>query len=434
MLNVKTQTLICLALSIEHCVLAWISPRLARSHCLEETYDPKPTRLADWNQRGDGCRLAVAPARDVTPDGVRNVRSRRNDRSQRAGADGARRRPDINEKIVRPIRRAVVRPFLKWAGGKRQLLPRLSLYYPATFDGYVEPFLGSGAVFFDLHRLGRLRGRRVTLADGNPDLIGCYQMVRDHTDAVIAHLEQLESEHRRRADVFYYEVRDQRFNPQRQKLTPDPCPLSPSYTPELAAMFIYLNRTGFNGLFRLNRAGAFNVPAGRYVNPRICDGDNLRAAAAALQMPKLTLSVAAFERTLARADAGDFVYCDPPYAPLSRTSLFAHYTAGGFTLDDHRRLQEAVVRAAQRGAAIVLSNSNAREIVDLYARPKAGAARLRIERVPARRAINSRASRRGPIDELIITNAKLRMAKRQPSKRACGSLDRQTPAASRIQR
>jgi DNA adenine methylase len=331
----------------------------------------------------------------------------------------------------------VVRPFLKWAGGKRQLLPRLSLYYPASFGGYVEPFLGSGAVFFDLHRLGRLRGR-VTLADGNPDLIGCYQMVRDHTAAVIAHLEELESEHRRRGSDCYYEVRDRRFNPQRQR--------AGVYSPELAAMFIYLNRTGFNGLFRLNRAGAFNVPAGRYVNPRICDAENLRAAAAALQMPRVTLSVAAFETTLARAEAGDFVYCDPPYAPLSRTSLFAHYTAGGFTLDDHRRLQEAVVQAAQRGAAIVLSNSSAPEIVALYGRATAGRARLRIERVPARRAINSRASQRGPIDELIITNApgrrsawrdggKLRMAStRLRATPACGSSDTQTRAASRTQR
>ena len=321
----------------------------------------------------------------------------------------------------------MVRPFLKWAGGKRQLLPRLSLYYPAAFDGYLEPFLGSGAVFFHLHSLGRLHDRRVILADGNPDLIGCYQMVRDDTETVIARLEALEIEHRRRGSDCYYDVRDERFNPQRQR--------DGIYTPELAAMFIYLNRTGFNGLFRLNRAGAFNVPAGRYVNPRICDAENLRAAAAALQMPKLTLSVAPFDATLALAHARDFVYCDPPYAPLSPTSLFAHYTAGGFTLDDHRRLQEAVVKTAQRGAAIVLSNSSAPAIVELYGRANAGRARLRIERVPARRAINSRASHRGPIDELIITNAKLRMAStRLQARPASGSSDRRTPAANRIQR
>ena len=169
-------------------------------------------------------------------------------------------------------------------------------------------------------------------------------------------------------------------------------------------MFIYLNRTGFNGLFRLNHSGAFNVPAGRYVNPRVCDAPHLRAAAAALRMRGLTLTPSSFEDAIGQARTGDFVYCDPPYAPLSRTSLFAHYTAGGFTMADHRRLHTAVVGAVERGAVVVLSNSSAPEIVTLYSTRDGRHARLRIERVKARRAINSQAARRGPIDELIITN------------------------------
>jgi DNA adenine methylase len=305
----------------------------------------------------------------------------------------------------------VVRPFLKWAGGKRQLLPALRPYYPAAFDRYVEPFLGSGAVFFDLFSAGRLEGKRVELVDLNADLIGCYRMLRDRTEDVIVALELLEVEHRARGAACYYEVRDSRFNPARAR--------SDAYTPQLAAMLLYLNRTGFNGLFRLNRSGAFNVPAGRYANPRICDAEHLRACARALRTAGLTLARRPFHETLAAAGAGDFVYCDPPYAPLSTTSLFAHYTADGFTIEDHERLQAAIIDTAARGAVVVVSNSSVPAIERAYESRAARRAGLKVTRVPARRAINSRASARGPIDELIITNAltvggKLRMAKAGP--------------------
>jgi len=240
----------------------------------------------------------------------------------------------------------VIGPFLKWAGGKRQLLPTLRLHYPPTFTRYVEPFLGSGAVFFDLYASGRLAGKRVELYDANPDLVGCYLAVRDRTEAVIAALEELAGQHDERGSACYYDVRDSRFNPARRTGQP--------YTPELAAMFIYLNRTGFNGLFRLNRSGLFNVPAGRYENPRICDAEHLRAVAGALNGPGVTLEQRPFDYALARAKRGDFVYCDPPYAPLSKTASFAHYTAGGFTPDDQARLHTAIVDAASRGARLVV--------------------------------------------------------------------------------
>jgi len=309
------------------------------------------------------------------------------------------------------------RPLLKWAGGKRQLLPALRHYYPADFARYAEPFTGSGAVFFDLYASGRLAGRKARLADVNPDLIGCYRTVRDDADAVIAALAALEEEHRARGADCYYDVRDRRFNPARVTLSPGDPAAADRYTPELAAMLIYLNRTGFNGLFRLNRRGEYNVPAGRYVNPHICDAEHIRSVARALSMQGVTLECIPFEQVLSDAGEGHFVYCDPPYAPLSPTAAFAHYTAGGFNDRDQTRLQESVLNAARRGAVVLLSNSSAPEIVSAYGSRQARAAGLTLQYVPARRAINSRSALRGPVDELIVTNArsavapKLRMAK-----------------------
>jgi len=344
-----------------------------------------------------------------------------------------------------------MRPLLKWAGGKRQLLPALRRHYPASFDRYIEPFVGSGAVFFDLYGAGRLDGRRARLVDVNADLIGCYRAVRDETEAVITALETLEEEHRARGAACYYDVRDRRFNPARLGRNPRgarrrgevPARVPPSghgdevaYTPELAGMLIYLNRTGFNGLFRLNRQGAFNVPAGRYTNPRICDADHLRAVARALSTDGVTLECLPFEQALADAREGDFIYCDPPYAPLSRTASFAQYTAGGFGASDHDRLQEAVVGAARRGAVVLMSNSSAPDIVAAYGSRLAREAGLTVEHVPARRAINSRAALRGPVDELIITNAPvrtmggatIRMLRAHGSKRAKGKGQRSNVA------
>ena len=298
-----------------------------------------------------------------------------------------------------------VRPLLKWAGGKRQLLPALEQYYPPSFERYLEPFLGSGAVFFHLAATGILDGRPVRLSDVNADLIGCYRMVRDRTDAVIAALRDLERDHRRRGDACYYEVRDERFNPLRATLAAERAErAADAYTPALAAMLIFLNRTGFNGLFRLNRLGGFNVPAGRYREPRICDPDHIRDVAAVLRRPGLAIEHRGFEAALGEAGAGDFVYCDPPYAPLSRTSSFASYTAAGFAAMDQQRLREAIVAACRRGAHVVMSNSSAPEIELAYQTRAARQAKIAIHRVPARRAINSRATSRGPVDEFIITN------------------------------
>ena len=302
-----------------------------------------------------------------------------------------------------------MRPLLKWAGGKRQLLPALEQYYPASFERYLEPFVGSGAVFFHLAAAGVLDGRRVILSDVNADLIGCYRVVRDRTESVIDALRALERDHRRRGEACYYEVRDRRFNPARAKLMADAgssLAAAASYPIELAAMLIFLNRTGFNGLFRLNKQGHFNVPAGRYRDPRICDPDHVRSVAEVLRRPGIAVEHRSFDVALGDAGAGDFVYCDPPYAPLSRTSSFAHYTAAGFASLDQLRLMDAVVRACQRGARVVMSNSSAPEIESAYGTRAARQAKISIHRVAARRAINSRTSARGPVEELIITNVK----------------------------
>lgn len=327
------------------------------------------------------------------------------------------------------------KPFLKWAGGKRQLLPHLRQHYPARFGAYIEPFLGSAAVFFDLYARGVLDGHDVRLSDSSVDLIGCYTAVRNHVEDVIVELERLEAGHRAAPEQHYYEVRNERFNPLRRRLveagsTPGrrsprrgggshACPPelnepNRACPPELderrrdvvlAAMLIYLNRTGYNGLFRLNAAGDFNVPMGRYERPQICDADGLRAASLALRKARTHMEVISFSDALGTAQAGDFTYLDPPYVPLTRTARFTAYTAGGFGSEDQTRLKEVVISLAARGVQVVLSNSAADEVTALYADDaRARQAGLRTLRVPARRAINSRGSRRGPVDEYVITN------------------------------
>ena len=293
------------------------------------------------------------------------------------------------------------RPFLKWAGGKRQLLPRLRRFFPRRFEAYHEPFLGSGAVFFDLAGTGRLRGRRVHLADINADLIGCWLQVRDAPNAVIEQLQGLEAGYRDARAEHYYRIRDAVFNPARREFLRG----HGSYTPALAAMLIYLNRTGYNGLFRLNSRGMFNVPHGRYAQPRICDADNLRRVSASLTGLAADIGHRPFCNVLASARKGDFIYFDPPYAPLSRTSRFTAYTSDGFVPADQERLQQVVVQLAARGCHVLLSNSTAPQIASLYDdNEDARRVGLRAHRIPARRAINAKASGRGAVMEYAITN------------------------------
>jgi DNA adenine methylase len=301
-----------------------------------------------------------------------------------------------------------VRPILKWAGGKRQLLPELRAFYPRRFRNYFEPFLGSGAVFLDLHNRGLLAGRGARLSDINADVIGCYRAVRDEVDDVIDVLRALQDAYAAHGAEHFYDVRDRVFNPARRGMQAAADPAA-AYTPSLAAMLIYLNRTGFNGLFRVNARGDFNVPAGRYVRPRICDEANLRAWSAALNRPDVVLEACPFDEALVEAGREDFVYLDPPYAPVSGTARFTSYTAGGFGAVDQESLQRTVIALASRRAAVLLSNSAAPQIRALYAKHSGvRSVGLRATQVAARRAINSQAARRGPVREYLITNVSRR--------------------------
>ena len=306
------------------------------------------------------------------------------------------------------MERRGLRPFLKWVGGKRQLLPVLRRFYPTHFNRYFEPFLGSGAVFFDLLGRGALDGRGATLSDDNADLIGCYRRVADSLDHVLDELERLAAGHAAGGRQHYLRVRDERFNPARASWRESGADVD-RYPADLAAMLIYLNRTGYNGLFRLNASGEYNVPPGRYDNPKIVDRVLLSLASRALGASNITIRKASFDRVLEDARDGDFVYFDPPYAPLSATANFRGYTGRSLSEADQQRLQQVILELARRKAHVVLSNSTAAEVVLLYDRsPEAAAAGLEAWRFPARRAVNSRADRRGAVQEMVVSNCKPR--------------------------
>jgi DNA adenine methylase len=304
----------------------------------------------------------------------------------------------------RPGRARPVRPFLKWAGGKRQLLPRLREFYPEKFRAYHEPFLGSGAVFFDLASAGRLGNAEVRLTDVNSDLVGCWLRLRKSPTAVVERLRELQANHDAAPRDHYYRVRDE-FNPLREAIRNGSGPQAEKYTARLAAMFIYLNRTGYNGLFRLNSSGWFNVPRGKYKNPKICDEDNLRRVSSTLSGLSVELQHASFEAVEQVARPGDFLYFDPPYAPLSATAQFTSYTSDGFDSEDQQHLQRVLIELAKRKCHVLLSNSTAPQIAALYdGNADAERVGLQAYTVRARRAINSNAARRGHVDEYIITN------------------------------
>ncbi len=285
------------------------------------------------------------------------------------------------------------------------MLPVLRGYYPREFDRYIEPFAGSAAVYFDLDGSGRLDGRPVVLADVNDDLVGLYHVVCGRLDEVIDVLRGFDQGHRADPAAHYYSVRDAGFNPQRRALRAQHARWWEHYTPQLAAMLIYLNRTGFNGLFRVNAAGDFNVPIGRYQKPTICNVEQLRRASISLGRPGVRIVREAFSSVLETAGPGDFVYLDPPYAPVGASSDFTSYTAGGFSPADQRELQQVIIELARRGCQVLLSNSAAAEIRDLYdENDDARRAGLRAIKVPARRAINSNARKRGAVMEYLVTN------------------------------
>jgi DNA adenine methylase len=256
------------------------------------------------------------------------------------------------------------------------LLSVLERFFPARIEQYAEPFAGSAAVFFHLRARGALVGR-VTLADVNVELINVYRVVRDNVEELLSELAVHKVRHNRE---HYYETRSKQFQAGVGG----------------AARTIYLNKTCFNGLYRVNRRGQFNVPMGRYVNPGIFDPALLRAASAALQGVELRCQD--FHATIDNTSGG-VLYVDPPYVPLSPTSSFTGYAAGGFGIPEQEALAVCLVAAGERGVRFVLSNSFTPLVRSLYERFEANT-----YRVPAKRAINSNGSRRGPIDEAVILN------------------------------
>jgi DNA adenine methylase len=261
------------------------------------------------------------------------------------------------------------RPFIKWAGGKRQLLPSLLEHAPAKPPHYFEPFVGGGALFF------ALRPEKAVLADVNKRLIRAYKGVRKSVDKVIALLKSYPHD-----PTFFYRFREAKIDD--------------GTDAEVAAWFIYLNKTGFNGLYRVNRDNRFNVPFGRYANPNICDEPILRACSVALA--SADLRVDDFESVVEKAKRGDFVYFDPPYVPLSTTSSFTSYTSGGFGESEQTRLRDTARRLKKRGVRVLLSNSSAPFVRELYTDG------FDIIEVSATRVVNSKATARGAIVELII--------------------------------
>jgi DNA adenine methylase len=250
---------------------------------------------------------------------------------------------------------------------------------PEDFAAYHEPHVGSGALFFELATHGALS--QVYLSDANPSLIDTYLAVRDHVEDVISTLRKHQKKHDR---DYYYLVR---------AIDPSRLPLAGR-----AARVIYLNKTCYNGLYRENRRGQFNVPFGRYQNPTICDAANLRNVSRVLQ--GVDIARRGYASVLDYAQPGDFVYFDPPYHPVSATSSFTAYDSHGFGEDDQRRLRDVFAELAGRGVRVMLSNSDTPLIRKLYAD-------FRVERVYAARSINSKGGQRGKIAELIIRNCQM---------------------------
>ena len=272
-------------------------------------------------------------------------------------------------------------PFVKWAGGKGSLLSEITSRIPygprgRTFVRYIEPFVGAGALFFWIRR--SFPALDCLIADSNEELINAYRAIRDDVERVVAKLETHQALH---SEEHYYGVRR----------------ASPREPAERAARFIYLNRTCYNGLYRVNRRGAFNVPIGRYHRPRIVDRENLLAVGTALR--GVGIEAADFERATESAGPGDLVYMDPPYHPLSETSGFTSYTPGGFGLEEQRRLARVFEKLSRRNAFVILSNSGSDLVRELY---ESLEPRPRIDEVGVARPINSKGKSRGPVPELLI--------------------------------
>lgn len=272
---------------------------------------------------------------------------------------------------------SLIQPFLKWAGGKRQLLPHISKFYPKTFNRYFEPFVGAGAVFMDLKHTD------IVINDLNSDLMNVYEVVKNDVDNLI---ELLKVHAKKNDKEYYYDVRQYDRNGTLEKMS----------STERAARFIYLNKTCYNGLYRVNSKGQFNVPYGDYKKPNIVNEDVLRAVSHYFNNNNITIMNVDYKEALKEAGEGDFVYLDPPYAPIDSQS-FVSYTSTGFTLEDQRELRDIFVELDERGCYVMLSNSSVSLIHELYEDYKETT-----KIIGATRMINSNARGRGKVDEVLV--------------------------------
>lgn len=276
-------------------------------------------------------------------------------------------------------RNELLQPFLKWAGGKRQLLPYIRKYLPqfTRATTYFEPFVGAGAVLFDLQR------PKANINDANQELINCYKVIKNEVEALIEHVKT----HKTDSSEYYYKIREQDRSLEYAKLTPV----------ERASRIIFLNKTCYNGLFRVNSQGQFNVPYGNYKNPTLVDAIIIRAISNYLNQNNVLITNLDFEEAVKDAKKGDFVYFDPPYDPISDTSSFTGYNLDKFGKEEQSRLRSTYDRLTSNGCKVMLSNSSTEFIKDLYKG-------YNIIAIPANRNINSVATSRGQIEELLILN------------------------------
>lgn len=272
------------------------------------------------------------------------------------------------------------KPFLKWAGGKRQLIPQLEKYFPKSFESYFEPFFGGGAAFF---HLAPVTGY---INDINSALSYAYKNLQSQVEALIKVLETIEAEYLLLSEdeqkEYFYERRVE-YNHEA------------AHTLRKTALLIFLNRTCFNGLYRENKKGEFNVPFGKHKRPTICDAANLRSVSTALKY--VTVLNGSYEKAVASARAGDFVYLDPPYFPVNATSSFTSYSFDDFTKDHQEHLKQVFDELTERGCLVALSNSDTPFIRDLYKG-------YRQEILYASRSVNAKGDGRGKITELLVLN------------------------------
>jgi DNA adenine methylase len=273
------------------------------------------------------------------------------------------------------------KPFVKWAGGKRQLIPILSQYIPKKFDTYFEPFLGGGAVLF--HLITENPKLECFVSDLNSDLVLSYVTIRDRVEELISALGIHSENYFRNPREYYYEIRES----------------TPKNQIEKVSRLIFLNKTCFNGLYRVNSKGKFNVPLGKYANPNIVNKENLIVVSHILRSKNISIKCQDFPKALEGTQKNDFVYLDPPYQPVSQTSNFTSYTNDSFGYEDQERLFLEFQRLDSKGCKVILSNSKSDEILDLFEDYAD-----KIVKISANRFINSDSKKRTGHSELIIKN------------------------------